>query len=89
MLYVLILYDGRDDVRRAEVLSNESESGAVEQAHRTALAAPGYNGYELWHSGHKVASHFFQPRQSRTLAPPEGQQGGHHLRDDPAADQFG
>lgn len=34
LLYVVILYDERDDVRRAEVLSALTEAGAVEQAPR-------------------------------------------------------
>ena len=81
LLYVVILYDERDDVRRAEVLSVETEAGAVEQAHRVALASPGYNGYELWHGGNKVAAHFFKPRKRVGPAlPPEGQQGGYHAR---------
>ncbi len=90
MLYVLILYDERDDVRRAEVLSCETEPGAVEQAHRTALAAPGFNGYEMWHGGSKVASHFFKPRRRpQPLMPPDGQQGSDHMRVHPSAVQFG
>lgn len=81
MLYVLILYNDRDDVGRAEVVSSETEAGAVEQAHRTALAAPGYTGYELWYAGRKVASHFFTNRpRPRPLMPPDGQQSSHHLR---------
>ena len=75
------MYDERDDVRRAEVLSAETEAGAVEQAHRVALAAPGYLGYELWFSGKKVAEHFFKPRpRAMPTMPPEGQQGGFHPR---------
>jgi hypothetical protein len=89
LLYVLILYDERDDVRRAEVISSETEAGAVEQAHRTAVAAPGFNGYELWHGGQKIAAHFFRPRQRRPLMPPDGQQGSTHLPLNPAAAQFG
>ena len=89
-MYVLILYDERDDVRRAEALTCETESEAVEQAHRMALAAPGYNGYELWFGGKKVASHFFRPRpRPRPLMPPDGQQGSHHLRLHPSAVQLG
>ena len=89
MLYVLILYDERDDVRRAEVLSSETDPGAVEQAHRVALVGPGFNGYELWRGGQKVASPFFNPPQRpRPLMPPDGQQGSHHLRVHPSAVQF-
>ena len=88
MLYVLILYNERDDVGRAEVISSETEPGAVEQAHRTALT--GFNGYELWHGGLRVASHFFKPRRRpQPLMPPDGQQGGNHLRIHPSAVQFG
>lgn len=86
LLYVVILYDERDDVRRAEVLSTETEAGAVEQAHRIALAAPGYNGYELWHGGQKVAAHFFKPRRrAGSVMPPDDQQGGRHIRYYPQA----
>jgi hypothetical protein len=89
LLYVLILYGDRDDVARAEVMSSETAAGAVEQAHRTALAAPGYLGYELWHAGTKVATHFFRPRaRKQPLMPPDGQQGSHHLRLHPSAVQF-
>jgi hypothetical protein len=60
------------------VLSNETEAGAIEAAHRTALA--GFNGYELWSAGTKVAAHFFNPRPSqRPPMPPDGQQGGHRV----------
>jgi hypothetical protein len=80
LLYVVIMYDERNDVRRAEVLSAETEAGAIEQAHRIALAAPGYNGYELWLGGRKVAGHFFKPRRPGAAMPPEDQQGGYHVR---------
>ena len=89
LLYVAILYDERDDVRRAEVLSAETEAGAVEQAHRIALAAPGYNGYELWLGGKKVAGHFFKARKRVGPAMgPEDQQGGRHIRYYPQAIQL-
>jgi hypothetical protein len=85
----VILYDDRDGVRRADVLSSETEPGAVEQAHRIAVSEPTYNGYELWQSGRKIAAHFFKPRPRPTLMPPDGQQGSHHLRLYPSSLQIG